>query len=96
MLDYYQKEISLTDISDAVGFSETYFSRIFKNIYGKSFHTFLNEFRVKEVEKLLLHKPVTITEAAFSCGFNSVSTFNRIFKSIKGCSPSDYIKIEKN
>ncbi|SHH45812.1 AraC family transcriptional regulator [Clostridium grantii] len=91
----YQNNISLSDVSKAVGFSETYFSKIFKSIYGKNFHIFLNEFRLKEFERIFMSNTVTITEAAFSSGFNSITTFNRTFKSIKGCTPSEFMKIKK-
>lgn len=87
----YHRQISLSEVSKAVGFSEYYFSRVFKKVTEKNFHNYLNEYRVKKAEKLLFEE-TTITEAAYSSGFNSIVTFNRIFKQVKGCSPSEYIK----
>jgi AraC-like DNA-binding protein len=87
----YNTQISLLDVAKAVGFSEYHFSRIFKKVTEKNFHTYLNEFRIKKAEKLLFDE-LTIAEVAYASGFNSIVTFNRIFKQVKGCSPSDYIK----
>jgi AraC-like DNA-binding protein len=87
----YQRQISLKEVAGAAGFSEYHFSRVFKKATEKNFHSYLNEYRVKKAERLLF-EDVTITHAAFASGFNSIVTFNRIFKQIKGCSPSEYIK----
>ena len=89
----YREEITLKDVSKAAGFSEYHFSRVFKEIMEKNFHCYLNEFRVKKAEKLLMKNDITITQVAYDSGFNSVVTFNRIFKVIKGCTPSIYKKI---
>lgn len=87
----YHKQISLRDVAVAVGFSEYHFSRVFKKATEKNFHNYLNEYRIKKAEKMIFDD-VTITQAAYASGFNSIVTFNRIFKQVKGCSPSEYIK----
>jgi AraC-like DNA-binding protein len=87
----YHRQISLVDAAKAAGFSEYHFSRVFKKVTEKNFHTYLNEYRIKKAEKLLFDE-VTIAEAAYASGFNSIVTFNRAFKLVKGCSPSEYIK----
>lgn len=89
----YQYNISLKDVSKAAGFSEYHFSRVFKKITDKNFHSYLNEYRIKKAEKLLLDGDITITQISGNCGFNSMVTFNRIFKQIKGCSPTAYMKM---
>jgi AraC-like DNA-binding protein len=89
--DNYHKPITLADIAKAAGFSEYHFSRVFKKATEKNLHNYLNEYRVKKAEALLFTE-VSITEIAYASGFNSIVTFNRIFKQVKGCSPSEYIK----
>ncbi|MDF2988489.1 MAG: transcriptional regulator with only domain, AraC family, partial [Eubacterium sp.] len=49
----YMNDISLSDIARAVGFSEFYFSRIFKDITEKNFSLYLNEYRIKQAEHYL-------------------------------------------
>lgn len=89
----YQSTIALKSISKAVGFSEYHFSRIFKEITGKNFHSYLSEYRVRKAENLLAACDMSVTEIAHAVGFNSIATFNRVFKDIKGCPPSLYKKI---
>lgn len=89
----YMNDISLSDVAKAVGFSESYFSRMFKDITEKNFILYLNEYRIKQAELFLMASSMSIADIAYAVGFNSIVTFNRSFKSIKGCSPSMYKKI---
>ncbi|MBZ4647267.1 MAG: hypothetical protein PWR27_2469 [Petroclostridium sp.] len=89
----YQNNITLKDVSKATGFSEYHFSRIFKEITEKNFHSYLTEFRIKKAEKLLMNTDTTVAQAAHATGFNSIATFNRTFKEIKGCTPTLYRKM---
>jgi AraC-like DNA-binding protein len=91
--DNYMNDISLSDVAKSVGFSEFYFSRIFKDITEKNFSHYLNEYRIKKAEHLMVSSGMSIAEIAYNVGFNSIVTFNRSFKGIKGCSPSVYKKI---
>jgi AraC-like DNA-binding protein len=91
--DNYQKDISLKEVSKVAGFSEYHFSRLFKNITETNFHDFVNEFRIRKAENLLATRDMSITQAALAAGFSSTSTFNRLFKELKGCAPSEYRKI---
>lgn len=89
--DNYKNEITLSDVSNYVGFSDAHFSRAFKKATEKNFHSYLSEFRIKQAEKLLFDQNLSITQLASSTGFNSIVTFNRCFKKVKGCSPTEYI-----
>ena len=88
----YRNDIALKDAAKAVGFSEYHFSRLFKEITEKNFHSYLNEFRIKKAEKLLSGSDMPIARVAHEVGFNSFATFNRIFKKLKGCPPTLYRK----
>lgn len=89
----YMNDISLADVASAVGFSEFYFSRIFKDITEKNFSRYLNEYRIKQAEHYLINSGMSMADIAYTVGFNSIVTFNRSFKTVKGCSPSTYKKI---
>lgn len=88
----YVSDISLKDCADAVGFSIYHFSRFFKQSTGITFNQFLSSYRVTRAEWLLMDEGQNITEIALSCGFNSVKTFDRVFKQLKGLSPSQFRK----
>ena len=82
--------ITLEMVSDIAGFSKYHFSRLFKQCSGYNFYDYLCYLRIKSAENLLIHPGVSITEIALQSGFTSLSTFNRIFKKIKNCTPSEY------
>lgn len=88
----YGNDISLKEAANNVNLSEFHFSHFFKKTTGMSFKQFLSSFRIKKAEWLLINSNDSITEIAFKSGFNSVKTFNRVFKKFKGCSPTDYKK----
>lgn len=89
----YTEDIHLKDISHAAGFSEYYFSRLFKEVTEKNFHQYLNEYRIKKAEVLMVDPNYTVSEVAYAVGFSSISTFDRLFRQIKGCSPKDFRKL---
>lgn len=92
---YYQSNINLQEISKVAGFSLYYFTRFFKENTGVTFVGYLNNFRITKAEWHLMEEPDSITEVAYKSGFNSVKTFNRVFKQLKGCSPMEYRKAVK-
>lgn len=86
----YCGEITLEKISAAANFSEFYFTRFFREATGMTFGKYLNNYRVEKASQLLRDTDDSITEVVFKSGFGSIKTFNRVFKQIKGCSPSSY------
>lgn len=90
--DNYHSDISLEKISSVANFSEYYFARFFKEATGMTFGKYMNNYRVEKAAQLLKDTDDKITEIVFKSGFGSVKTFNRVFKQIKGTSPSSYKK----
>lgn len=94
LLDYidthYTEDLSLEIIADTIGFSKFHFSRLFKQYTSFTFCDYLCYRRIKAAEDLLINPDLSITEVALQSGFPSISTFNRIFKQQKGCTPSEY------
>jgi AraC-like DNA-binding protein len=88
----YCFEIFLEDAAKEAGFSVYHFTRFFKQNTGMTFVQYLSNFRITKAEWLLLNNDFTITEIAYRCGFNSIKTFNRVFKDLKKLSPSEYRK----
>lgn len=94
--NHSHEKITLDDLAHRAGFSKYYYSRLFKTFTGMSFIDYLNNSRIEQFEKLIANPDTTITEAAYACGFNSISSFNRVFKKNKGFSPSQYLAFGKN
>lgn len=69
-------------------------SMVINEVYGNNFNHFINEYRISEVKKIIAKDPGnTIIEDIYSrAGFNSRSSFNRVFKEFTGLSPIDYVR----
>lgn len=85
----YMNDISLDDTAKYINISPCYFSRLFKKITGMNFKLYLNSIRVDMAEELIRNSHCPIIDIAYECGFNSIRTFNRAFRTIKGFTPSN-------
>jgi AraC-like DNA-binding protein len=92
--DYIQKnfseKISLEDVSKIASMSNISFNRFIKKRTGKTFVNYLNDIRIGYAARWLVEKEMSISEVAFKSGFNNIANFNRIFKNVKNCTPSQY------
>ncbi len=88
------EDLSLEETADLAGFSKFHFSRLFKDFTGVTFYKYVNLRRIKVAENLLLDPEINVTEVAVRSGFNSVSAFMRMFKQIKGCTPTEFKKMK--
>lgn len=88
----FENDITLDQVAKVATFSTYHFTRFFKELTGMTFVTYLNTFRISKATLSLASTLNSITEISFSCGFSSIKTFNRVFKELKGVSPSAYRK----
>lgn len=91
--DHLDENLSLETVANIAGFSKFHFSRLFKSYSGYNFYDYLSLQRIKAAEKLLYNSALSITDIALQCGFESLTTFNRTFKKIKNCTPTQYRKL---
>ncbi|MGI6082959.1 MAG: helix-turn-helix domain-containing protein, partial [Limnochordia bacterium] len=82
--------LTLSSVARAVGLSPPYLSRLFRAYRGMTLTQFINCQRVELAKSLLQDSDKNICAVAFASGFGSVQHFNRIFKSIVGCTPSQF------
>lgn len=71
-------------------FSKFYFSRLFKQFTNVSFYKYVNQKRIEKAAEMLTEPNTSITNVALSCGFESLSSFIRMFKIVKGCTPTEF------
>lgn len=88
--EHYKEEIRLTQVADIAGMSPSAFSRFFKLHTGRNLSEYIIDQRLGYASRMLVDSTHSIAEIGFSCGFNNLSNFNRIFKKRKGCSPSEF------
>lgn len=90
---YLNENISIRELSVKTEIPHHHLSIVINSMLGKNFYTFINEYRVKEAEKILNDPEnidASIISIAFRAGFNSKSAFNSVFKKITGKTPSQY------
>ena len=87
---HYTEDLTLEDMADVIGFSKYHFSRLFKQYTNFTFCDYLKHRRIQAAEMLLEQPEYSITEVALQAGFPSISTFNRIFKEYKNCTPTEF------
>lgn len=93
--DYIKKNLTADDLSQSAmaklaGVSKDYFSRIFHSITGMNYSKWLNTIRLEKATELLADPELSLTEVAMHAGFQSISSFNRVFREEKGMSPREY------
>ena len=93
----FNSEISMAKIADKLYCTETYISRIFKQVTGITPYKYLLNIRIVNACRLLRSGSISKSDIAEECGFTSLVSFSRAFKQIQGCSPTEYqksIKVE--
>ena len=87
----FKSDMTVNSISSKLFTSRKKVSETFRSFSGMSINDYVNMLRVKNANYLLLHG-AEISEAAFDSGFQSLRTFNHIYKKLMGISPTEYIK----
>ena len=90
---YLHETLTLRILAQRLEVEPNLLSHVLNNVLRKSFHDYVNEFRIQEVIRKMDSKEfrhLKIVEVAYECGFNSKATFNRVFKKLTGKSPSDF------
>lgn len=87
---FLNPKLKLSDVAREVGTNRTYLSRYFNQENGHTFYDFVNTYRIKHAEQLLQSSTAGLQEIADKSGFNSLSTFRRVFAATHGCSPTEY------
>ncbi len=91
--DHASEDISQADVAAVVGLSPFYFSKIFKEYTHMTFPAYLANIRVQNAINLLTDKNLSITDCAFQAGFQSTTTFNKLFRETTGFTPREYRKL---
>ena len=86
----YDKEIKLNDVAKLIGMSESAFSHFFKKKTNCTFIAYLTNIRIAHACQMLTETTSNVAEICYSCGFNNMSNFIRIFKKKKGRTPNEY------
>ena len=83
----YSEELTLEVLAEACSISKFHFCRIFKKVVGMSVIQYLNSYRLKIANTMIINSTKQIGEIAGLCGFDDVSYFCRVYKKYYGCTP---------
>ncbi len=92
---YLNNDLSQSDLAEQLGISSHHLSEVLNSGFNQNFYNFVNSYRVLEAQKLMDNdttKEFKILAFAFDAGFKSKTSFNRVFKTHTGLTPSEYRK----
>lgn len=92
MKEHLEEDLSTSTVAEYIGCSRSYFCIIFKKLSGLSFGDYLQQVRIERAKELLLNSSDSVTEIAFSSGYNDIYYFNRVFRKAVNCSPMEFRK----
>lgn len=92
----YGEKIYIKDMAQQINMNEQYFCRFFKAMIGKSPNEYLNEYRIKKIEEMLINTDRKVMDICLECGFNNMGNFINTFKKFTGMSPVKYRQKFKN
>ncbi|MBH5319590.1 AraC family transcriptional regulator [Paenibacillus sp. GSMTC-2017] len=85
--------LTLEQVASKAAFSPYHFHRIFKAIVQENVHDYVRRARIERAAKrLICHKEIKLSDIALECGFQSLATFSRAFKLMRGITPTDFRK----
>ncbi len=89
---YHEESLSRSQIAEAVGISQQYLDRIFRQELGLSINNYLSRVRIQRAQEYLTNTTDNITLIAMQVGFNDAAYFSRVFRKLVGQSPSVFRK----
>ena len=84
--------VSVAALAELTFVSESYFRRLFRQVYGLSPCRYIRTMRIEMATALLESGECTVSEAAERVGFSDEKYFSREFRHLKGVSPSAYLR----
>ncbi len=92
VMKHFNEKISVSELASLTNMTPTSFSRYFKSHANKTFSEFLSEIRIGHACRLLIEKKRNSSQACYESGFQTLSNFNRQFKTVMKRTPTAYQK----
>lgn len=86
----YTFDISMQEVAEDMGYSDAYFSKLFKQYFNQNFTVYLTEYRIKKAKELLTDTNNSIKDISRMVGYEDSNYFAKIFKRIVGEIPSKF------
>lgn len=92
----YNKDISLVQVANYIGFSSFYLSKLIKESLEINYVTYVTTIRIEKAKQLLIENQLNISEVAYEVGYSEPKYFSNVFKKMVGMTPSSYRKQQRN
>ena len=86
----YNSSLSLDELAQKSFYNPSYFSRVFKELYGKNLTEYIAEKRISEAVKLLENSNLTIEEICHKVGYNDKKHFYKMFRQKMELTPGQF------
>lgn len=93
IMENYQRNITLDEICEAVGFSSAYFSAMFKKVTGEGFSKYLTRVRIDKAKELLRETNMPVSEVCEAVGYNDRKHFTQTFHKATGVNPAEFRRL---
>ncbi len=90
LIAHFREEVRLESLLQITDMSRPTFARQFKHHSGHTFSEFLNRMRLQTACRELTDSDRSVLDIALSCGFTQISFFNRLFRRLMKCSPTEF------
>jgi len=90
IMNNYQNTITLEEMAKLIDLDRSSFCIFFKKMTGKTFFTYLTEYRIESSCQMIIMTNMTIAEICYASGFRDIPYYNRVFKKMKKVTPTEY------
>lgn len=90
IVQHYMEDIAVKDIAGYFGYSEAYFCKRFKQYFGHSFVSYLTDYRMQRAQDLMRTSSLSIKEIGMAVGYPDPNYFTKVFRRVRGVSPSSF------
>lgn len=92
LAENFDKHITIPKLARQTGINEAKLKEGFKELYGQSIHTYLQQLRLQKAQQLLLTTQMSVTDITYDIGYSHVTHFTTLFKNEFGLTPTEYRK----
>lgn len=94
VLEKYNSNVSLAELSNRFYFNLHYLSQLFKEKTGQTYLEYLTQVRIEKAKQLLLQSDYKVYEISQMVGYSDTTHFSKLFEKATGCKPSEYRKMK--
>ena len=91
--EHYSEKLSLESVAGSFFVNKHYLARLFKEQYGVTLVTYLQQVRITHAKRMLRFTDKSIEEIGLECGIGELNYFSRVFKKLEGVSPSEFRRV---